>query len=88
MPPLLKKQKMNRTEILEKIHPIFLEEFDVEELIITEETTALDIDEWDSLSHIQLVVAFEKSFQIRFTSSEIQSWKNVGQIIDCISSKL
>ncbi len=88
MPLLLNKQKMNRTEILEKMYPIFLEEFDVEELTITEETTALDIDEWDSLSHIQLVVAFEKSFQIRFTSSEIQSWKNVSEIIDCISSKL
>ena len=51
MQHLLKKQKMNRTEILNKIHSIFLEEFDVEALTITEETTALDIDEWDSLSH-------------------------------------
>jgi acyl carrier protein len=79
---------MIRTEILEKMHAIFLDELDLEELNLTEETTALDIGEWDSLSHIQLSVAFEKAFQIRFTSSEMQSWKNVGEIVDCIASKL
>ena len=79
---------MTRAEILEKMHSIFLDELDLEELNLTEETTALDIGEWDSLSHIQLSVAFEKAFQIRFTSSEMQSWKNVGEIVDCIASKL
>jgi acyl carrier protein len=79
---------MIRTEILEKMHAIFLDELDLEELNLTEETTTLDIGEWDSLSHIQLSVAFEKAFQIRFTSSEMQSWKNVGEIVDCIASKL
>lgn len=79
---------MNRTEILEKIYPIFMDILDIEEFNLTDETTALDIDEWDSLSNIQLVVAFEKEFKIRFTSSEIQNWKKVGEIIDCISLKL
>ena len=79
---------MNRTEILQKMHTIFLDELDIEELNLTEETTALDVGEWDSLSHIQLSVAFEKAFQIRFTSSEMQSWNNVGEIVDCIASKL
>ena len=79
---------MTRAEILERMHPIFLEELDLEELDLSEETTALDIDEWDSLSHIQLSVAIEKEFKIRFISSEMQSWKNVGEIIDCIVSKL
>ena len=79
---------MTRIQILEKMNPIFLDELDLEELTLTEDTTALDIDDWDSLSHIQLAVAFENEFHIRFTSSEIQSWKNVGEIIDCISSKL
>lgn len=79
---------MTRTEILEKMHAVFLDELDLEELNLTEETTALDIDEWDSLSHIQLSVALEKVFQIRFTSSEMQSWKNVGEIVDCIASKI
>ncbi|UPT70069.1 MAG: acyl carrier protein [Flavobacterium sp. JAD_PAG50586_2] len=79
---------MTRTEILGKMHAIFLDELDLEELTLTEETTALDIDEWDSLSHIQLSVAFEKAFQIRFTAAEMQSWKNVGEIVDCIASKI
>ena len=79
---------MDRTEILQKMHTIFLDELDIEELNLTEETTALDVGEWDSLSHIQLSVAFEKAFQIRFTSSEMQSWNNVGEIVDCIASKL
>lgn len=74
-------------EIIEKLTHIFHEELDNEELVLTRETTADDIEEWDSLSHIQLIVAVEKAFGVRFTSSEIQSWNNVGEMIDCILSK-
>jgi len=79
---------MNRSEVLAAIQLIFLDVFDLEEIAIDEQTTALDIDEWDSLTHIQVVVALEKKFGIRFKSSEIQNWSNVGAIIDCILSKL
>ena len=78
---------MNKEEILEKLHPIFWEELDNEDIVLTNETAADDIEEWDSLSHIQLIVAIEKAFKIRFTSSEIQSWNNVGEMINCILSK-
>ena len=78
---------MTNEEILEKLTGIFHEELDNEEIVLSRETTAEDIEEWDSLSHIQLIVAIEKAFKIRFTSSEIQSWNNVGEMIDCILSK-
>jgi acyl carrier protein len=79
---------MQRTEILNQINAIFVDVLDNEDIKIAEETTAKDVDEWDSLTHIQLVVAIEKHFKIRFTSSEIQSWANVGEMMDCIEKKI
>lgn len=78
---------MDNTEILLKLNTIFQEELDVENINLTEETSAEDIEEWDSLSHIQLIVAIEKAFKIRFTSSEIQSWNNVGEMVECMQEK-
>lgn len=78
---------MDRNEVLEKLTPIFREQLDNDDIELNAETTAEDIEEWDSLSHIQLIVAIEKAFGIRFTSSEIQSWNNVGEMIDSIISK-
>lgn len=80
---------MERKELFKKVNEIFIDALDLEEDIILEETTkAADVEEWDSLNHIQLVVAIEKHFKIRFTSKEIQSWKNVGEMIDSIAEKL
>lgn len=78
---------MDRNEVLEKLTPIFREQLDNDDIELNAETTAEDIEEWDSLSHIQLIVAIEKAFGIRFTSAEIQSWNNVGEMIDSIISK-
>lgn len=78
---------MNKDEILAKLTTIFHEELDNDDIVLSFETTADDIEEWDSLSHIQLIVAVEKAFKVRFTSSEIQSWNNVGEMIDCIIAK-
>lgn len=77
---------MERNEILKQINVIFIDTLD-EEVKIEEETTANDVEEWDSLTHIQLVVAIEKHFKIRFTSKEIQSWNNVGEMLNCIQEK-
>jgi acyl carrier protein len=60
---------------------------DVDDLVLTRETTANDVEGWDSLTHIQIVVAVEKSFKVRFTSREIQTWNSIGDLIDCIASK-
>ncbi|KXH83021.1 MULTISPECIES: acyl carrier protein [Chryseobacterium] len=78
---------MNKDEILAKLTGIFHDELDNDAIVLSFETTAEDIEEWDSLSHIQLIVAVEKAFGVRFTSSEIQSWNNVGEMIDCILAK-
>ena len=77
---------MERTELLKQISTIFTDTLD-EEVNIKEETTANDVEEWDSLTHIQLVVAIEKHFKIRFTSIEIQSWNNISEMLDCIQDK-
>jgi acyl carrier protein len=78
---------MVRGEILKAVNSIFIDTLDNEDVNINESTTANDVAEWDSLTHIQLVVAIEKHFKIRFTSKEIQSWDNVGEMLDCIQAK-
>ena len=79
--------KMTKEEALQKVNAIFIDTLDNEDIVLSYETTANDVEDWDSLTHIQLVVAVEKSFKVRFTSQEIQSWKNVGEMLDCILGK-
>lgn len=79
---------MERKDILARIQDVFREELELDDLVLTDETTAEDVEEWDSLSHIQLVVALEKEFGLKFTSREILSWDNIGDLVDCINKKL
>jgi acyl carrier protein len=79
---------MNKSEILAQVNCIFIDILENEDILLNFETTANDVEEWDSLNHIQLIVAIEKKFKIRFTSLEIQSWQNVGEMSDCILTKL
>lgn len=79
---------MERNELLQKINEVFIDNLDNDNIVLTENTTADDIEEWDSLTHVQLVVAVEKKFKIRFIAKEIQGWKNVGEMIDSIKNKL
>ena len=78
---------MERNQILVEVQDIFRDVLDNEEIELLDATTADDVEEWDSLTHIQLIVAIEKHFKIKFTSKEILSWQNVGQMIDCIATK-
>ena len=78
---------MEKQEILSQVEVIFRDILDDETIVLTDSSTANDIEDWDSLTHIQLIVAIEKHFRIKFTSREILSWNNVGEMIDCIAGK-
>lgn len=75
-------------EIIAKLQNVFRDVLDNDEIILSASSSAEDIEEWDSLSHIQLIVAVEKAFKIRFNSKEILSWKNVGEMIQSIQNHL
>ncbi len=79
---------MEKNEILKTVNDIFVDVLDNENIHLTEATTAADVEEWDSLNHIQLIVAVEKKFKIRFKSDEIRSWQNIGEMVSSIQTKL
>lgn len=75
-------------KVLSDFNTIFIDVLDEEDIVLKAETTADDIEEWDSLTHIRLVVAIEKHFNIRFTSMEVEQYKNVGEMCQGVISKL
>ena len=79
---------MDKAEILSQVQDIFRDVLDEESIVLEESTTANDVEEWDSLTHIQLIVAIEKHFKIKFLSKEILSWKNVGEMVASIAAKI
>ena len=79
---------MEKSKILEKLQEIFCDVFDNDEIVVTEDTVAEDIEEWDSLAHIQLTKEMEKVFGIKLTAKEIMSWDNVGEMADSILQKM
>lgn len=80
---------MEREKIFSKLNEIFEDVLDLEGgANLTDSTTANDIEEWDSLSHIQLIVAIEKAFKLKFTSQEILKWNTVGEMVDTIIARL
>ena len=79
---------MNRNELIAEMQGVFREVLDNDEIELGDATTANDIEEWDSLTHIQLIVATEKHFGIKLDSREILSWNNVGEMADAILKRL
>ena len=75
-------------DIREKLTNLFQEVFDEETLVLSDEMTADDVDAWDSLSHVNLMIAIEIAFDIEFQQSEIQNFANVGELIQGIEKKL
>lgn len=79
---------MNKDQILNEINNIFKDVLDNDQVTVNPKTTSDDIDEWDSLTHIQLIVAIEKKFKLKFSSTEISNWKDVREMIISIENKL
>jgi acyl carrier protein len=72
------------TEIMDKLTDVFVGVFDDDDISLSEETTAKDIDGWDSLSHIRLMLSVERAFGMKFSATEIGKLKNVGHLMELI----
>ena len=79
---------MQEQEIYSALNEIFRDVLDEESITLLPDTTADDIEDWNSLSHIQLVSEIEKHFYIRFSSREIMMWRNVGEMVQTILSRV
>ena len=78
---------MTRDEVFVILDEVFQDEFDDSTIHVNEAMVASDIEDWDSLEHINLIVAIEKRFKIRFTMGEVTSLKNVGEMADIIMQR-
>lgn len=78
---------MTREAVFEKLNRIFRDNFDDDEICLTDETSAEDIEDWDSLEQINLVVAIQDAFGIKFNIDEVNAMKNVGEMADAILAK-
>ena len=79
---------MNREQIRKEMNDSFIDVLDVDDLVLTDETSAEDVEEWDSLSQIILISEIEKHFQIKLDAKEVMECDNVGDMIDVIKGKL
>jgi acyl carrier protein len=79
---------MEESQIYQRLNGIFVDVFDDDDLSLKAETTADDVDGWDSLSHIRLVLSVEKAFNVKFSAAEVGKLKNVGELVGLIRSKL
>ena len=78
---------MEEAQIYDKLTGVFRAVFDEEDLVLKPGTTADEVDGWDSLAHIRLVLAVSKAFGVKFSASEIGGLKNVGEFVDVIKTK-
>lgn len=79
---------MSREEVFDKVQEIFRDVFDDEALTISDQTNSDEIDDWDSLEHISLIISMEKEFSMKFDIKEVNKLENVGEMIDLIVRKM
>lgn len=75
------------SDTLHRLKEVFLDVFDDEEIELSRSTTAADVEDWDSLMHVNLVLATERAFAIRFSSTEVAQLVDVGELIDLVEAK-
>ena len=75
---------MERSEIFEKLNEIFRDVFDDDSITVTDSTSAADIEDWDSLTHITLISEVEEEFGIKFAMKDVIGMQNVGEMVDII----
>ena len=78
---------MNRAEIMERLNEVFRDVFDDSSIVVDDSTTSKDIEDWDSLEHINLVGSVEQEFKMRFKMKEVSSMKNVGEMADIVAER-
>jgi acyl carrier protein len=78
---------MTREEIFEATNEVFRDVFDDDSITVTETTTADDIEDWDSLEHINLILAIEERFNVKFNMGEVTGMKNVGEMVDILMER-
>lgn len=78
---------MNEVEVYERMIPIFQDVFDDDTLAVQATTVASDVDGWDSLAHIRLIVALEQAFQVRFSAAEVSRFRRVADVAASIIAK-
>lgn len=74
--------------LLDEVQSIFRDILDQPELVLTRDSNAYTVDDWDSLAHVNLVAAVERHFKVKFALSELQSLRNVGEMLDLVEKKL
>ena len=79
---------MSREEIYEQLNEVFRDVFDDDTIEVNDQTTSRDIEDWDSLEHINLFAAIETQFGMKFTMGQVVTMKNVGEMVDIISSQI
>ncbi len=78
---------MTRAEVFETLNTIFRNNFDDEEISLRDDTSSADIKDWDSFEQINLVVAIQDQFHVKFNIDEVNAMKNVGEMVDFILDK-
>jgi acyl carrier protein len=81
------KGRHQLTDTWERLQVVFRDIFDDDSIVLREDMTAADVANWDSLNHIDLIVAIEREFKVKFTTAEVTTLKNVGQLAALVDKK-